>query len=80
MNNIAFNAFASLAGALQRIRRTERFLRGRPHLIGLDQMCINQSDLPERESQVLLMRDIYANSGRAMVWLGDEGAKHSLNF
>lgn len=38
----------------------------------VDAVCINQRDLTERESQVLLMGDIYALASRVIVWLGSE--------
>ncbi|KAH8767821.1 heterokaryon incompatibility protein-domain-containing protein [Hyaloscypha finlandica] len=80
VNNRVFNAFASLGEALRRIRLTEDFLQGRPHLVWTDQICINQSDKSERSHQVMQMRAIYQNSGRVMVWLGPQGDKESLNF
>jgi len=33
--------------------------------------CINQNDIRERSSQVLIMRDIYARAQRVIVFLGD---------
>lgn len=80
VNDIIFNVFAGLSGALRRIRRTEDFLQGRPHLIWVDQICINQSDTQERANQVLLMKDIYHNCGRVMVWLGEAEDGDDLNF
>ncbi|KAL1628632.1 hypothetical protein SLS56_005741 [Neofusicoccum ribis] len=38
----------------------------------VDALCINQRDFIERESQVLLMGDIYALASRVIVWLGCE--------
>ncbi|KAK7191622.1 hypothetical protein PSPO01_02071 [Paraphaeosphaeria sporulosa] len=38
----------------------------------IDQLCINQSDLDERSSQVSLMRRIYKKAENDHVWLGDE--------
>ncbi|KAH7014589.1 heterokaryon incompatibility protein-domain-containing protein [Microdochium trichocladiopsis] len=37
----------------------------------VDQICINQSDLAERASQVMLMSQIYASATNVIVWLGD---------
>ncbi|KAH6900627.1 heterokaryon incompatibility protein [Thelonectria olida] len=36
----------------------------------VDQICINQDDEKEKASQVQLMRDIYGNCTRLLVWLG----------
>lgn len=41
-------------------------------LIWADGICINQNDLVERASQVLLMREIYAGATSVVVWLGNE--------
>jgi tetratricopeptide (TPR) repeat protein len=46
---------------------------GQERMLWVDAICINQSDLPERSSQVRLMRDIYATANRTIVWLGEEG-------
>ncbi|KAH8594109.1 heterokaryon incompatibility [Bisporella sp. PMI_857] len=35
-----------------------------------DEVCINQDDMQERESQVSLMRDIYKEAERVWAWLG----------
>ena len=37
----------------------------------IDQICINQTDIEERDSQVLLMRDIYEHAARVQIWLGE---------
>jgi hypothetical protein len=36
-----------------------------------DQICINQSDIDERNQQVALMGEIYIRSQRTLVWLGE---------
>jgi len=41
-------------------------------LLWIDQICINQHDLDEREHQVGIMSDIYSGAAEVMVWLGDE--------
>jgi hypothetical protein len=40
-------------------------------LLWVDQICINQNDLDERSLQVLFMKQIYQNSSRTIVWLGE---------
>jgi hypothetical protein len=52
--------------ALRDIRCT---LNG-PILIWVDALCINQHDLDERNSQVLLMKDIYSQAERVLIYLG----------
>ena len=39
-------------------------------LVWIDQLCINQSDIEERNTQVALMADIYRNAHRTVIWLG----------
>ncbi|CZR70286.1 uncharacterized protein PAC_20188 [Phialocephala subalpina] len=36
----------------------------------VDAICINQDDIPERNSQVPLMREIYSKATTTVVWLG----------
>ncbi|KAI1421092.1 HET-domain-containing protein [Xylaria sp. FL1777] len=38
----------------------------------IDQICINQNNLRERNSQVRLMSDIYTQSSLVVVWLGSD--------
>ncbi|CAG8960664.1 hypothetical protein HYFRA_00013432 [Hymenoscyphus fraxineus] len=38
--------------------------------IWADQVCINQNDVQERNSQVAMMKDIYAQAWRTLIWLG----------
>ena len=42
-------------------------------LLWIDSICINQSDLAEKSSQVNLMRRIYRKAKRVIVWLGKDG-------
>jgi hypothetical protein len=41
-------------------------------LLWIDQICINQRDLDEREDQVGIMSEIYSGAVEVMVWLGSE--------
>lgn len=45
---------------------------GASNYLWVDALCINQEDLEERASQVLLMGDIYASAIRVIVWLGND--------
>jgi heterokaryon incompatibility protein (HET) len=44
----------------------------------VDAICINQSDITERNSQVLLMGQIYRGAALVLSWLGPEGDNSSL--
>ncbi|KAK3646883.1 hypothetical protein LTR56_008371 [Elasticomyces elasticus] len=43
----------------------------RPRTLWVDAFCINQGDDDERAQQVMLMRTIYSQAHRVIVWLGD---------
>ncbi|KAE8441271.1 hypothetical protein EG329_005572 [Mollisiaceae sp. DMI_Dod_QoI] len=47
----------------------------KPRALWADAICINQNDVSERESQVQLMRRIFSNAQRTLVWLGGEDEK-----
>lgn len=48
------------------------------HSVWVDAICINQADseVQEKEQQILLMKDIYSQAGRVFIWLG-KGTKES---
>ena len=58
----------NLDGALRHLRcgLTE------PAKMWVDAICINQHDIEERSSQVLLMKDIYTSAERVLIYLGYE--------
>jgi hypothetical protein len=69
----------NLDAALRQFRRNQ----GKNNrVIWIDAICINQEDLEERSRQVKLMRRIYTNSSRLVVWLGvaDEEARVAASF
>ncbi|KAH8722981.1 heterokaryon incompatibility, partial [Phaeosphaeriaceae sp. PMI808] len=56
----------NLNAALRRVRNTER-----TKLLWVDALCINQTDIDEKNVQVMRMKKIYTESSRVLVWLGD---------
>jgi len=54
----------NLEAALKRLR-----YRSVDRLLWVDSVCINQMDVDERASQVLMMAKIYAHASRVLVWL-----------
>ncbi len=48
----------------------------------IDQICINQNDVQERNEQVTLMGDIYRKAQQVLIWLGegDEDSRLGLNY
>lgn len=50
--------------------------------VWIDQICINQNDIPERNDQVLLMTKIYSRAGQVIAWIGecDEAENRCLDL
>ncbi|OJD17352.1 hypothetical protein AJ78_02537 [Emergomyces pasteurianus Ep9510] len=62
-----FHLSANLRAGLKRLRYTNR-----RRLIWVDAICIDQDNCQERSHQVSLMRDIYRNAQKALIWIGEE--------
>ncbi|ROW03892.1 hypothetical protein VPNG_07294 [Cytospora leucostoma] len=39
--------------------------------VWIDQICVNQKDIPERNDQVVLMTEIYSRAQQVIAWLGE---------
>lgn len=63
----------NLFTGLMYLRRPDR-----TRTIWIDALCINQSDIEERDKQVLRMRDIYSMATSVQVWLGEAGEEDAL--
>ncbi|EXL40291.1 hypothetical protein FOCG_17179 [Fusarium oxysporum f. sp. radicis-lycopersici 26381] len=48
-------------------------------LLWIDAICINQANLEERKSQVLLMGKIYSEATKVVVWLGSNPGSDGVN-
>lgn len=64
----------SLFSALTYLRGKD-FWEQEPRVLWIDAICIDQSSIPERDQQVSIMREIYANALYTHVWLGDFSLK-----
>ncbi|KAJ3455134.1 hypothetical protein MRS44_013734 [Fusarium solani] len=74
--------FESSRGSASQDDEEEHSLKSPP--IWIDAICINQDDLQERASQVLLMGRIFRSASRVLAWLGPpdsftEDAIHGLD-
>jgi hypothetical protein len=58
---------SSLATALYRLRSTQHSI-----FLWIDQVCINQLNIAEKQQQIPLMGLIYTNATNTLIWLGDE--------
>ncbi|CAG8295894.1 unnamed protein product [Penicillium salamii] len=71
LNGCEFGVTRNLFAALQHIRDPQL-----SRTLWIDAICINQgggeSDIEEKNKQIPLMRKIYAQAGRVIVWLGDD--------
>lgn len=65
LNSRPFNITSSLSKALKAFRRTQW------QMLWVDQICVNQSKVDERSSQVGLMDRIYSHARCVFVFLGD---------
>jgi len=61
------SVWQNLFRALCRLRQTAT----EPRTLWIDALCINHSDVSERENQVKLMRDIYTRTRNCIIWLGE---------
>jgi len=68
LDDYPFEVTTNLEAALRHLR-----LETENRTFWIDAVCVNQKDLPERSSQVQLMRDIYTECSDCVVWLGEEG-------
>lgn len=60
-----FLVTASLYEALSYLRYPDR-----TRTLWIDAVCINQDDIEERAAQVAIMRLIYTQADRVIIWLG----------
>jgi hypothetical protein len=74
-NGTTFSVTSNLEAALLRLRRSDA-----PRVLWVDAVCIDQSNLAERASQVGHMRTIYRNAARVLVWLGRQEERSELAF
>ncbi|KAF7531300.1 hypothetical protein G7054_g9012 [Neopestalotiopsis clavispora] len=61
----AANVTRNLGTALRRLRGSA------PLVLWVDALCINQSDIIEKNHQVPLMSEIYTKSQEVLIWLGE---------
>jgi hypothetical protein len=62
-----FYVTTNLFHLLRRLRRPDAAF-----VCWIDAVCINQQDIPERNSQVLLRGELYKSAQYVIIWLGEE--------
>ena len=65
----------NLQAALLRLRTTDRV-----RTLWIDQICINQDQISERNEQVMLMSLVYHQATQVVIWIGDEDEDTKLAF
>ena len=73
LDGIAFQVTLGLQRALRHLRHSRR----EALVLWIDAICIDQQNIEERGSQVLLMSSIYQRARGVLVWLGEETATTS---
>ncbi|KAF1968439.1 HET-domain-containing protein [Bimuria novae-zelandiae CBS 107.79] len=66
-NEASIQITSSLASALKHLRSEHDSV-----FLWIDQICIDQSNVKEKEKQIPLMGMIYAHATNTVIWLGDE--------
>ena len=74
-DNSARQATQNLQDAMWQLRH-----RREQDLFWIDAISINQTDLVEKTAQVAMMRDIFANAARVMVWAGPDCDEAPIAF
>ena len=67
LNGVESKAPASATKVLRQFRPTYSF-----RTFWIDALCMNQADVEERSSQVSIMDQVYRNTEKCLIWLGDE--------
>ncbi|KAI4945584.1 hypothetical protein J4E91_007927 [Alternaria rosae] len=77
INDSSLFVTATLYVALEHLRDASQERK-----IWIDAICINQKDITERNSQVAIMRKIYRNATRVIVWIGPatESSEQAMEF
>jgi hypothetical protein len=66
IDGVVTSTTINAASALRRLRKIDT-----ARVIWIDALCINQSDVSERSSQVSIMGDIYKQTVEVQIWLGE---------
>jgi hypothetical protein len=70
LDGYAFPVTINLESALRYLRHPRRSSR-EPRVVWIDAICIDQQNLEERSSQILLMRQVFQSAKMVLVWLGE---------
>lgn len=74
-DDVELTVTPSIAEALRQLRFPNHTRR-----LWIDSICINQSNLLEKDAQVLQMRNIYQRAMATLIWLGEEDESSKVAF
>ncbi|KAF2502557.1 hypothetical protein BU16DRAFT_12371 [Lophium mytilinum] len=66
LDEVTWHVTSNLHSALSRLRLSESF-----RVVWADAVAINQTHIEERNEQVKMMSDVYANATSTLIWLGE---------
>lgn len=77
VNGRTFNITRNLHAALTHLRS-----QSAETILWVDAICIDQGNVPERNSQVEHMPQVYSAATQVIAWLGEEadGSSHAMNY
>jgi hypothetical protein len=75
LNGRPYQVTKNLVSAIRYLR-----LIAKPRVLWIDALCINQKDIPERNSQVMHMNGICREALEVVAWVGEEGDDSNLAF
>jgi hypothetical protein len=70
VNGLSLPVTKTLEQALRSLR-DDSPIGGQTRTLWVDAICIDQTNLPERNQQVAQMQEIYAGAERVVIWLGE---------
>jgi hypothetical protein len=73
--SFSISVTSNLESALCHLQREDEIVT-----LWVDALCINQDDVREKNTQVQMMKDIYENAERVIVWLGTEADDSNVAF
>jgi len=75
INGLEFRIRQNLYAGLFQVRSSSSLVR-----LWADAVCINQASIPERNSQVPLMCEIYSAASKVLIWLreGNDSTDHAI--
>ncbi|KAK4078338.1 uncharacterized protein Triagg1_3354 [Trichoderma aggressivum f. europaeum] len=74
-DGVPFPVTKNLESALRHLRHTKD-----ERTLWIDAICINQNNIPERNQQVSIMKDIYRKARHVVIWLGAADEDSDLVF